>query len=493
MFPELSFELPPPPKSSGRERRGAAEWVAHIREQDMPAFGATVAAVKDITHDDRASASRLAQVILQDAALTTKVLKLANSVFYNPARGSISTISRAIVVLGFNLVADIAIGVALVDAMLAGGVRERVIGEMAQCFHAAVQARAMALARRDPRAEEIFIAALLARVGDMAFWCFGGDVAERLHHALSRSEADPEDVQQAELGFKLRQLSVGLAREWKLGGLLNNVLEGRARSDPAEQSIVLGQKLSAAVRGGWECRQARAAVEAIAKFTGESVEELTPELQARAEEAAHIADYYGVGEAARLIPRPNPAAPGPPADPPAVAPSGPDPMLQLHILRELSGLIAADGKLNDVLNLALEGILRGIGLDRVLFAMMTPNRAQLVGKSGLGQGVETLAERFIFAVEGPTDELVNAVLLRGKSFLLEAGKSPSGGRPTRLRSVTGDVPACVAPIAAQGKIIGLFYGDNAAKAGAIDGESFESFAHFVQQVSLAFDKLARRG
>jgi hypothetical protein len=101
--------------------------------------------------------------------------------------------------------------------------------------------------------------------------------------------------------------------------------------------------------------------------------------------------------------------------------------------------------------------------------------------------------RFIFAVEGPTDELVNAVLLRGKSFLLEAGKSPSGARPTRLRSVTGDVPACVAPIAAQGKVIGLFYGDNAAKAGAIDGESFESFAHFVQQVSLAFDKLARRG
>src|SRR5574337_1270393 len=126
----MPFEVPPAPNPE-RLPSGAAEWIAHIRERDMPAFGATVAAVRKVTGDERASASRLAQVILQDAALTTKVLKLANSAFYNPTRQGVSTISRAIVLLGFDLVADIALGVSLVDALLAGGVRGRVVAEMA--------------------------------------------------------------------------------------------------------------------------------------------------------------------------------------------------------------------------------------------------------------------------------------------------------------------------------------------------------------------------
>lgn len=40
--------------------------------------------------------------------------------------------------LGFNTVRDIAVSVALIDAFLAGGVRERVAAEMARCFHGAV-------------------------------------------------------------------------------------------------------------------------------------------------------------------------------------------------------------------------------------------------------------------------------------------------------------------------------------------------------------------
>ena len=123
MYPELDFDLPDPPRAA--QPRDVAGWVTHIRDNEMPAFGTTVANVRQVTDDDRASAQRLAQVILQDAAMTTKVLKLANSVLYNPARQTVSTISRAIVVLGFDTVAEMALGIRLVDTLLAGGVRER--------------------------------------------------------------------------------------------------------------------------------------------------------------------------------------------------------------------------------------------------------------------------------------------------------------------------------------------------------------------------------
>lgn len=492
MFPDLSFDVPPPP-GAGRLPETPAEWIAHIREQDMPAFGATVAAVGSVTRDDKSSAGRLAQVILRDASLTTKVLKLANSAFYNSNQQAISTISRAIVVLGFDLVADIAIGVSLVDAMLSGGQRERVEAEMARCFHAAVQARSLAQLRHDLRAEEIFIATLLARVGELAFWCFGGEAAASLDQALKVPGRSPEEAQMASLGFRLHQLSVGLAREWRLGGLLTSVLEARGKPGPAEQSVQLGLHLAAAVENGWESRQAATAVAAIAAFTGEPAEVVRPRLVAQAEQAAQVAMQFGATAAARQIPQATPA--------PAVADElpardeisqGPNPLLQLNILRELSGLIGAGGSLNEVLNLVLEGIFRGIGLERVLFALLTPNRQQVVGKVGLGAGGDALAQRFIFTLEGGADDAMNQVAVRGQTLLLEDSRTPATVKQNRLRAVVGEGPACLAPIQAQGRVVGLFYADRSGSGQAIDGEAFTAFQHFVQQVSFAFMAAANR-
>ena len=92
---------------------------------------------------------------MRDQAMTTKILRLANSAYFNASRQGVSTISRAIVVLGFDVVADMAVGLALIDGLLKGGVRERVTEEMARCFFAATLARGMARMRRDGRAEEV--------------------------------------------------------------------------------------------------------------------------------------------------------------------------------------------------------------------------------------------------------------------------------------------------------------------------------------------------
>jgi HD-like signal output (HDOD) protein len=490
LYPELSLEPPPPPlPAAPREPRAAGEWIAHIREQDMPALGATVALVHAVTGDDRASTDRLAQVILQDAAMTTKVLKLANSAFYNPARQGVSTISRAIVVLGFNTVAEIAIGIRLVDALLAGGVRQRVIDEMAQSFHAAVQARAIAALRHDKRSEEVFIAALLSRVGEMAFWCFGGQTAVRLDKHMQSSEQTAEEAQMTVLGFRLRQLSVGLARDWKLGALLQSVLESGARAGPAEQAIRLGQRLAAELENGWDAPGARRLVSELAGFVGLPEPELRAQLAASSREAARIACYFGADEAARCIPLAGWAEVEPDTEPELVeacpVPSEPDPRLQLRILRELSGRIAQGANLNEVLQLVLEGIYRGVGFDRVLFALLTANRQQLVGKTCLGAGGEALRQRFIFSLDNTPGDLFNEFFRKPRALRIEPGRATPGVRVDRLQLVTNAELACIAPILVQGRAIGMFYADRLDAGRGIDDESFEAVQLFAQQVSLA--------
>ncbi|WP_242445718.1 HDOD domain-containing protein [Chromatium okenii] len=198
------------------------EWVALICEQEMPVFDMTARKVIAFTSDELAPISELANVILRDAALTARVLKLANSVFYNPMGVSISTITRSVVVLGFNAVRDICLAVRLIDALVKGAARERLGHELALALHTATQARA--LAKNDKSSEEIFIAALLMRVGEMAFWCYSDEVGEMLMQLYNQPGMTQERAQEQILGFRLSQLSRRLIQEWQLTELLQRAL-----------------------------------------------------------------------------------------------------------------------------------------------------------------------------------------------------------------------------------------------------------------------------
>ena len=140
-------------------------WVHRISEQDIPIFKHTVTAIAEVTQDDDSSASELAKVILQDASLTARILKIANSIAYNPSGVPINTISRAVFFIGFNTVRTISLSLAIIDALLKNRTREHVLEIMARSLHAAVQSRSFSEQRGDDSPEEVFIATLLYNLG----------------------------------------------------------------------------------------------------------------------------------------------------------------------------------------------------------------------------------------------------------------------------------------------------------------------------------------
>ncbi len=482
MNPELDFEdIPPLP---GAAPQGLSEWLVHIREQDMPAFGNTVESVRGLIADDMASAGRLASVILRDQAMTTKVLRLANSAYFNTVRQGVSTISRAIVVLGFDAVADMAIGLSLVDALLKGGVRGRVTHEMARCFLAATVARGLARMRGEGRAEEVFIAALLARVGEMAFWCFGGQQAEALDAQLAEGadDAQIQGIQQAVLGFRLRQLSVQLAREWRLGSLLHEALDVSGRPGPLVESIRHGHAIAQAVNVGWDSPALRQALSGAAGFAKVTPDELKDEVVRMAQEAADLAAGYGASEAALAIPKPAAHVEEAPVLPPEIPEPEPTPAeRQLHILRELSMLIMSGGGFADVVYLACEGILQGVGFDRVVVALVTPNRRQVIGKYALGEHSEGLSKRFVFTLGDASADAIDQVFHNRQPMRVARARG-------RLQGVAGRGPFCLAPILGQGRCIGLVYAERDA-VGEVDDDAFHAFAHFVQHMTMALQAL----
>ena len=67
------------------------------------------------------------------------------------------------------------------------------------------------------------------------------------------------------------------------------------------------------------------------------------------------------------------------------APTHANPMLQLQIIQEITGLITRSARLSEVFIKVLDGINRGAGFERVLLCLVTPDRRHYVGRLAAGR------------------------------------------------------------------------------------------------------------
>jgi HD-like signal output (HDOD) protein len=480
------------------KKRSLAQWVTLIRDQDMPIFGHTVQSIVSVAEDDEAPAAKLASVVLKDASLTTRVLKLVNSFYYNPQHQPISTISRAVIVLGFYSVRNMCLSISLVDAFVRGTARDHLTQALARAIHAAVQARSIAIERGDKSPEEIFIATLLFHIGDMAFWCFSGDTGEELDSLMKQPGYTPEQAQDEVLGFRLQSLSNNLAQEWHLSPLLQEVLTHPRDTGDRGRNITLAHEIAeAAEQHGWDSPETQQVMQAIGKLTGRSSKNTSDQIYRNAREASEIATYYGAANAARAIPLPDFDSGAKSLVPePVIEYPQPDSMLQLKILRELAMLLENGCDLNMIMEMVMEGIYRGVGMDRVLFAMLTPDKKGLRAKFVLGHQNERLQNSFHFTRLPDADgrNIFFEAIDKECHLLVDAGKrnALSAMVNNAITSVIGKRPFLVSTVAINGRGIGILFADRALSGREIDEETAESFKHFAKQGNMGLTLLTTR-
>jgi HD-like signal output (HDOD) protein len=494
--------LTPAGKSDGHKLHS---WADRLSAQNIPIFGKTALELCHAVAQSKVSASELARIILRDPAMTSQVLRVANSAYY--ARGSfeMTTITRAVVVLGFDQVRSIGLSVAVVDKLLAGNKIDRVQNVLASSFAASILAKAIANLRGDTQPEEIFIAALLYRIGAMAFWCHGGQEADELDQALNSKPDAEEATELLVLGIALRDLSAELVKRWQLGQLVSDALRGKGgMRNQRSRAVVLGHALQRALVKGLNHPDVAVVLGYVADYTTVPIERAQEMAQEALKEAAQTAASFGVGLADSILPPdelPEEHAHNQEieasAKPSTTNSDFPDanPLLQLQILREVSMLITGRPSISVVLNIMLEGIYRGVGLDRALVTVLTPDRSRLQVKQMVGKFDTDLAERFHFRLNDPGYQMFKYALERQSPMLLDPNKlTPIRDLVTpQIRHLLANGPFVIAPIVVEGKDIGLFYADRQMSGRPIDREAFESFKHFVHHTSLSLDYLKRMG
>lgn len=467
--------------------KGLNNWVRKLSRQDMPVVGEVIGELSELTGSDDADANQLADVILRDPNLTSHVLRIANSVHYNYSSYPINTVSRAIVLIGFKGMRAICISSLVIDSFLKRGPRERLLELMAGAFHAATQARNLMHLRRDDRAEEAFIAALLFHLGEMAFWASDSNLRD---DAELTGENDNRAMEEA-IGTSFKAISLELARQWRLGETLERALHTSRDGDTAVSAVLLCEELSrCAAREGWDSPATRDVIQRIARFTSQTNEDTHAMVRETAEQTAEIARTYGADAVCRLLPTASAEAEA------QERPEEPelhlgDPQVQLNILRELSMAASDIGDVNAIMRMVVEGMHRGIGLPRVAVAFVKQERLHL--KYTLGDATDHWRDRFNFDVSSEAEHLFNAALQDADAHWVtqeEIGKHPEWHSPVMV-DVIGRHEAFVANIRLGGRRVGLFYADARGRY-RLTQEQFDSFRHFQTQALMNLMLLSQK-
>ena len=475
-----------------KKMMGLKAWVDHLSNAEMPALATVIKELNELTEGDDVSVNQLSDAILKDANLTSKVLRIANSVHYNPSRVSITTISRAVVLIGFSSVRAISISALIIDALLGPNAKECMMKTMAQAFHAATQAKKLCPDEMgEDEKEEVFIAALLYHLGEMAFWSCNSPQVEELAVALSDPGANKREVSEELIGVNFRVLSKGLSKQWSIGGVLQEALEGRSAASPAAQAVMLGQEVSHAALQGWDSGSMEKVMEKIVKFTNVSPASAKELVFEGAEEAASVATTFGAARVCQYLPSVDTANENV-AEGQEAQEIEPDAALQLQVLRDLSSMVKEKVDINMIFQLVLEGMHRGIGLERVVVAILDANRKGINAKYIIGDRTTDWRDKFRFPVNDGAHNVFSYVLKTKEPVWLGTSKSTSlnGLRTPPITDVVGTGQFFVAPICIGPKEIGVFYVDKGVSKKEIKEDQWQSFLHFVQQTNMCLAVLA---
>jgi diguanylate cyclase (GGDEF)-like protein len=162
----------------------------------------------EIAQDPEIEMAKVAKAVSLDSALTTKILRIANSPLYAQRRKS-DNLRQALVVLGLNATLTLALSFSLVKSLRGGKANGLDYPHYwRRALLAGTAARALGDALRQSHAEDFFLAGLLQDVGMLALdralpdLYVNTQTLQRDHRALCEHETLRVKVDHAEIGAR---------------------------------------------------------------------------------------------------------------------------------------------------------------------------------------------------------------------------------------------------------------------------------------------------
>ncbi|THF63455.1 serine/threonine protein kinase [Pseudothauera rhizosphaerae] len=428
-------------------------------KSDFPALSESVSAINRIASDETESINKLSLTILRDFSLTNKILRLVNSAHFRQAGGgSISTISRAVIVLGFDAVRNIAITVLLFehlqDKANAGQLKE----EFLRANLAGLLAKDIAALLGTRDLEQAYICAVFHNLGRLLAQFYFPEESEEVRNLIVQKGCTETTAAQRVLGIGFEELGIGIARSWGFPALIvnsmqrppagtvrpprtpeerlrtlsaysNDLCQAIATLPPHERDKELA-RIKARYGEGLKVED-RSLQECIARSIGEITDfaQIVRINLRQTQFGQHLRRYAGngaaepptiLGDAAladAVLGHESPVgldtddfsgAGQKAVDAQAVLTAG---------IQDISNTLVSDFRLNDILRIILETMYRAMGFRRVLLCIKDARSDTMLGRFGFGPEANELARSFRFTLKF-TPDIFHAATSKGVDILI---------------------------------------------------------------------------
>jgi HD-like signal output (HDOD) protein/GAF domain-containing protein len=507
--------LDPPPEA----REGALDiLLRRMRtESDFPALSEAIGDINRIASSDREGVNELSNNILKDFALTNKLLKLANVAFYNQVGGgSISTISRAVVILGFDAVRSIALSLILFDNLENKAHAQQLKEEFVKVLYAGMLAREMAAKAQLGDVEEAFIGAMLHKLGRMLTLFYFPAESEAISRLIETEGLSDARASTRVLGLSYENLGMGIARNWgfpdQLVQSMKQLPAGKVRkcaSNPERLRALAGfsNELCDIVLSTPDADRGKAlavltarysdsvpvTVEQIAGLMEQSMRDIAPFAMAvnvnlrQSAFAQEAAKWAGMAAAPAATPSAADALAGAQPDAPtlleatalhehaAILDASPgesggqaqrttesvQSVLTAGLQDVSNSLIDDNMSVNDILRMILEAMYSGMGFAHVVLCIKDGRHNTMCGKFGFGDGVQNLIKAFDFPLAAQPDVFLVALQNNADILITDIDDPKIATRiPAWYRQQVPARTFVLFPIIVKGKPVGLIYADH---------------------------------
>ena len=529
----------PSDNEASSDARGAVAFLARrmSRKPDFPAVSQHIAEINQKSGiGDDADANELASVILKDYALTTKLLKVVNSAVYGQYGGTISTVSRAVVILGFEQVRAIALGIIIFEHMKNGEQADLLKDAACSSFLSGMLARELYPGKEAFSTEEAFIAAMFHRLGrHLAIYYFPDEYGEVLDLMASKG-ADEAAAAREIFGATFYDFGIAIARDWnlperlvqamrpqpagklkpgqtpdvrvaQLSAFSNEVAEllGNAVPDedtsPALEDLMSRYaecvrttvgKLKHAVANAVDATREYAAIISVDLDSTPFLRTVERAVAPPAEGKTSAAPRNPAGEvdAARASIGASPgASDADEATDPAAAHTNRRQMFLTNAIAELTNAILEKAPINDMFAMVMEAFYRGLGFSHVLFMMRDRKAHCYRTRFGFGEDVEALKESFTYHL-ATDDDIFRQATTRGRNAVIIDTQDAryAGTIPAWCRELTSPHSILLFAVVVNKVCIGLIYADTCAGTLRINAQELKLLNTLVKQLALGVNQ-----
>jgi len=183
------------------------------RRPEFPAFSSSILEINRITGDDsNANLRDLADVIQRDFSLSNRLMKIANSAFFDRGGSGVNTIVQALNLVGTRLIRLLCNGLLVFEKLQNG--QQELQDALVSCFVAALMARNLGLRHRRDLAEEAFVCGLFNRLGrNLVIYYLPEEWSEI--KMLQTGGVAPIQSEERVLGTRAAAVGAAVARSWK--------------------------------------------------------------------------------------------------------------------------------------------------------------------------------------------------------------------------------------------------------------------------------------